>query len=54
MTASLFSTLAMFLSVGSAVFGYFAGHRGVGCTLWGVLCGVQGMVCGARGVKCLV
>ena len=42
MTASLFSTLAIFLSVGSAMFGYFAGRRG------------QGVICGVRGVKCLV
>ena len=49
MTASLFSTLAIFLSVGSAMFGYFAGRRGQG-----VICGVQGMVCRVRGVKCLV
>ena len=45
MTASLFSTLAMFLSVGSAVFGYFAGHRGVGCTLRGAGHGLWGEGC---------
>ena len=45
MTASLFSTLAIFLLVGSAVFGYFAGHRGAGCNLRGAGHGLQGAGC---------
>ena len=40
MTASLFSTLAIFSLVGSAVFGYFAECKGVGCRAWFVGRGV--------------
>ena len=45
MTASLFSTLAIFWSVGSAVFGYFAGRRGVWSNLWGAGHGMRGVGC---------
>ena len=45
MTASLFSTLAIFSSVGSAVFGYFAECKGVGCYLRGAGHGLWGEGC---------
>ena len=34
------------------MFGYFAGHRGVGCSLWGAGCNLRGVGHGLRGVGC--